>query len=149
MVADALDLNLPIPHAHVVARGIHGCWTSEHATIAQTETRAMPGTFHDVSLQRPFIKRATSMGTCRRNGIELQSLAQQDHRNARGMDSIEPVFLDAFHWQHYLIVLAFGLPGSMVHPGAFRKNHLTAQVRSVDDRYQAYETDDGSKRAIT
>jgi hypothetical protein len=56
MFTGSLDLHLAITHTDVVARGVDGGGAGEHAPIAQTEARAMPGTLHHITRQRSLIQ---------------------------------------------------------------------------------------------
>jgi len=77
------------------------------------------------------------MGACRGDGVELLALGQQDHRNTRGRHPIERVFLDAVRRQHCFVVLTASLPGGMVDAGAFREDHLAAQIPGIEQQAQA------------
>ena len=82
MLAHTLDLNLSIAYPHVIARRIDRCRAGAHATIAQTEARAMPWALDDIACQRSLIQRTTCMRTRCCESIELQALAAQLPRSA-------------------------------------------------------------------
>lgn len=65
MLADALYLDLAIVYTDVIARGVDSRRTGEHTTFAHAKARAMPRALHNITLERPFIQRATCMGARR------------------------------------------------------------------------------------
>src|SRR6266566_2836248 len=149
MLADALDLHLTIAYPYVITRGIDGRRTGEHAAITHTEARTMPRALHDITRERSLIQRATSMGACRGDGVELLALAQQDDCHARGRHTIERVLLDAVRRQHRFVVLTSSLPGSMVDASPFREDHLAAQIPGIEYTNQPHEAKNGSRDPIT
>src|SRR5438105_2776508 len=141
MIPNTLDLNLAIAHAYIVAWSIDRCGAGKHSSITHRETRAMPWTFHDIACQRSLIQWAACMRTCCCNGTELQTLAQQDDRNASGCHTIQLVFLNALHRQHSLVVFTRSLPGSMVDTGAFGEDHVAAKIACNEHRNKAEEAE--------
>src|SRR3989442_14232035 len=63
------QLNFPIAHAHgerwlgIDRRAI------DHAAVTHMESRSVPGTRHDPIFTRPFIQRASQVGTNSANGV--------------------------------------------------------------------------------
>ena len=70
MVANALELNLAIANTYIVARRIYRRRGGQDMTITHREARAVPETFYDITIQRPFIQWATGMGTRCRDAIK-------------------------------------------------------------------------------
>src|SRR5579884_2044699 len=109
----------------------------------------MPGTLDHVAIQCPFIEWTTSMGTCRRDGIELQTPAHQDNRDARGSDdTIESVFLDTVQRHDSLVALVYCLPVRVVDTGTLHEDHITTKIGGNEDGCQTNEAEDGCDNVL-
>src|SRR5947209_1319869 len=109
----------------------------------------MPGTLDHVAIQCPFIEWTTSMGTGRRNGIELQTSSQQDNRDARGSDdTIEAVFLDTVQRHDSLVALVYCLPRRVIDARTLHEDHITTKIGGNEDGCQTNEAEDGRDNVL-
>src|SRR5579883_2246868 len=90
---DAFELHLALVELDIVARGVDGRGASDPLAVAHAETRAVPGACDHVAGQRALVQGTPGVGTGSRDGVEVLSLAQQDHRYASGHHPMPRVLL--------------------------------------------------------
>src|SRR5690242_9075964 len=94
MSTAAPDLHLPIAHTDVVVGCLDRCWSGKYATVTHAKARGMPGTLDNIARECSLIQWPTGVGTRCGNGVELQPLAQQDHRHGSHHHPVQHVLLD-------------------------------------------------------
>src|SRR5581483_3822797 len=98
MLATPFESNLSICHTYSITRGIHDRWPRQHAPVADTEMRAVPGTFNDISGQCALIQRPTGMWAGCGNSRKLVAPPQQNHRNTGHHYPVQFALLYLSNW---------------------------------------------------
>src|SRR5579875_1426991 len=125
MFTHALESDLPILYAYIVARSVDDRWSRQHAPIAHAEARAVPGTLDDIAGQRALVQWSASMWAGRGNSRELFALPQQNDRHTGYGHPVQFALLDIGNRHDHFIILARRFPGSVVDACAFDKDHVT------------------------
>src|SRR5437764_14592173 len=109
----------------------------------------MPRTLDHVTILWPFIYWPTSMGTCRRDGVELQASAHQDNGDSRSSDdTIQFVFFDTVQRHDSLVALVYRLPCRVVDARTLQEDHITPKIGSNANGRETNEAEDGSDNVL-
>src|SRR5581483_3235351 len=148
MAARAPGFDLSILDAHIVARRVGRRRASERAAITHAEARAVPGALHNIAFQRAFVQRPAGVRTGSGYGVDMQTLAQQHHRNACYQNAIELVFLDLFNRHDRFKTIAPCFPGRMIDVGAFYEDHIATEIGGITHYAQPNKANYGGGNAI-